>query len=219
MDDNKKLNELLRWGIQNSDEGALAEAAQSGAQQQSNLTPEVLEALMGGPSEADLMKASMEIITSPDEEVSLENKLIAFDNFEQLIESLDNANNMANLNLWTPLLEQLSNKEAEIRKMAAWCIGTAVQNNEKTQERLLAAGGVAPLVSLAVSEAESEQVRRKAIYALSSAIRNYQPSLDAAVAELNTKGHSIEKVDATDMDAVDTIILPLREKAKASASA
>lgn len=219
MDDNKKLNELLRWGIQNSDEGALAEAAQSGAQQQSNLTPEVLEALMGGPSEADLMKASMEIITSPDEEVSLENKLIAFDNFEQLIESLDNANNMANLNLWTPLLEQLSNKEAEIRKMAAWCIGTAVQNNEKTQERLLAAGGIAPLVSLAVSEAEPEPVRRKAIYALSSAIRNYQPSLDAAVAELITKGHSVEKVDANDMDAVDTIILPLREKAKASASA
>lgn len=220
MEDNKKLNELLRWGIQNSDHDALAQAAETGAQQPaSNLTPEVLEALMGGPSEADLMKASMEIITSPDEEVSLENKLIAFDNFEQLIENLDNANNMANLNLWTPLLEQLSNKEGEIRKMAAWCIGTAVQNNEKTQERLLAAGGVVPLVNLAISDAESEAVRRKAIYALSSAIRNYQPSLDAAVAELNAKGHSAEKVDAADMDAVDTIILPLREKAKAAASA
>lgn len=211
----ERMNKLLRWGIENSPDGL--EMPAEDEKPKSNLTPELIEAIMGGPSEADLMKASMEIITSPDEEVSLENKLIAFDNFEQLIESLDNANNMHNLKLWEPLLQQLQHKEADIRKMSAWCVGTAVQNNEKTQECLHAAGGVKPIVELAVAEAESEAVRRKAIYALSSAIRNYQPALDSAVEELATKGHAYEKVDAQDMDAVDTIINGLRNKAKGAA--
>ncbi|EQL01298.1 Nucleotide exchange factor Fes1 [Ophiocordyceps sinensis CO18] len=144
----KRLNNLLRWGIENSADAPEADGdvlAQNGQQQPartSDLTPEVMAALMGGPSDADLMKASMEIITAPlSDQVSVQDKLIAFDNFEQLIESLDNANNIANLGLWTPLLAQLDADESELRKMAAWCIGTAVQNNERTQERLLAGGG------------------------------------------------------------------------------
>ncbi|ATY66715.1 Hsp70 nucleotide exchange factor (Fes1), putative [Cordyceps militaris CM01] len=218
----KRLNELLRWSIENTETeqpngtGAVATTGEgASAAPVSNLTPEVMAALMGGPSDADLMIASMEIITAAD--VTLENKLIAFDNLEQLIESLDNANNLASLGLWTPLLAQLASPEAEIRTMAAWCIGTAVQNNEKTQERLFAVGGVPPLVALATSPDETDTVRRKAVYALSSAIRNYQPALDAAVVELVAAGHPADKVDAMDMEAVDTIITPLREKAMAAA--
>ncbi|KAJ6789989.1 hypothetical protein PWT90_08139 [Aphanocladium album] len=216
--DDKRLKELLHWSIENSENGKAADGSvpETPTAPASNLTPEVMAALMGGPSEADLMRASMEIITASD--VTLENKLIAFDNFEQLIESLDNANNMANLGLWTPLLAQLADAEAEIRTMAAWCVGTAVQNNEKTQERLLAVGGIKPLVEMATREGETATVRRKAVYALSSAIRNYQPGLDAAVAELAAVGQTFEKVDATDMEAVDTIITPLREQAKGGAS-
>lgn len=80
------------------------------------------------------MKESMAAILSP--EITLSNKLVAFDNFEQLIESLDNANNMEPLGLWTPLVDLLGNEEAELRKMAAWCVGTAVQNNVQSQERV-----------------------------------------------------------------------------------
>lgn len=80
------------------------------------------------------MKESMAAIQSPD--ISLPNKLIAFDNFEQLIEQIDNANNMHNLGLWTPLLAVLQSDEPELRRMAAWCMGTAVQNNVVAQERV-----------------------------------------------------------------------------------
>lgn len=212
--DDKRLNELLKWSIEHSDTTTNDPQA---APPTSDLTPELMAAIMGGPSDADLMKASMEIITSSDaEQVSLEDKLIAFDNFEQLIEGLDNANNMANLSLWTPLLEQLRHDEREMRKMAAWCIGTAVQNNERTQERLLAMGehGVPQLVHLATHEDEHEEVRRKAVYALSSACRNYQPSMDLFAEELTKKGHATGKVDATDMEAVDVIVHGLRDKIK-----
>lgn len=210
----KRLNDLLKWSIENSDTTKNDPSAPAPT---SNLTPEVMAALMGGPSEADLMKAAIVVITSDDPEVTLDDKLIAFDNFEQLIENLDNANNIANLNLWTPLLHQLKNNEAELRKMAAWCIGTAVQNNEKTQERMFAMGGVPMLVELALKEGEKENVRRKAIYALSSAVRNYQPAMDVASEELTKLGMPTEKIDATHMEAVDLIMAALREKAKGSA--
>lgn len=215
--DDKRLNELLKWSIENSDTTKNDPSAPAPTSSNSALTPEVMAALMGGPSEADLMRASMEIITSSD--VSVEDKLIAFDNFEQLIESLDNANNIANLGLWTPLLGQLLSEDRELRKMAAWCIGTAVQNNVNTQEKLLAMGGLPALVQLATKDGEPEDVKRKAVYALSSAVRNYQPAMDLCAEELSKGGRDTEKVDATNMEAVDEIMTDLREKAKATASA
>jgi len=208
--DDPRLNELLKWSIEQSD---ATRNDPNAPPPKTQLTPELMASLMGGPSDADLMRASMEIITSDNaEEVSLDDKLVAFDNFEQLIENLDNANNIANLSLWTPLLEQLKHDEREMRKMAAWCVGTAVQNNEKTQERLLAVGGVPMLVDLATKEDEPVDVRRKAVYALSSAVRNSQPAMDLFSEELTKKGHKTDKVDATSMEAVDEVVNGLREK-------
>ena len=240
----KNLNGLLRWGIENTasaktgsetarvaatatGERAALPSTEGGATSngdneaaapahRSDLTPEVMAALFGGPSEADLMKAAIELITdTTDESITLDDRLTAFDNFEQLIESLDNANNLEKLSLWTPLLSLLEHEERELRRMAAWCVGTAVQNNFKTQERLLAMGGIPPLVHLATHDEEHEAVRRKAVYALSSAVRNYQPAMDVAAEELKKKGHvdSNHTVDASDMDAVDVVMNKLKEKA------
>ncbi|KAL8908218.1 MAG: hypothetical protein Q9207_000939 [Kuettlingeria erythrocarpa] len=172
------------------------------------LNAEAIKALMGGPSDAELMKQSMEAIQSPD--VSLENKLVAFDNFEQLIETIDNANNMQVLGLWTPLKEQLGNKEAEMRRMAAWCMGTAVQNNAQSQERLLVIDAIPILVELALEDA-NEQVRRKAIHALSSEVRNYPPALKALVQELPEELRPSKVVDPADMEEVDSLIDGIKE--------
>lgn len=124
------LNTLLKWGVENSKVSDGAEAPQT------TLTPEALAALFGGnmKSDAQMMKDNMEVIKR--NECDLEDRITAFDNFEQLIENLDNANNLEALNLWIPLIEQLDSKEAEMRRFAAWCISTAVQNNIKTQEKV-----------------------------------------------------------------------------------
>ncbi|KAI1284469.1 nucleotide exchange factor Fes1-domain-containing protein [Xylaria sp. FL0933] len=253
----KNLNDLLRWSIENT---ATGPDGTTNAAPRTALNAEALAGLMGGPSDADLMRESMAAIVSTDPEVTLEAKLTAFDNLEQLIESLDNANLLSKLGLWTPLLECLAHEEAEIRLMAAWCVGTAVQNNEPSQERLVALGGVEKLVQMAVGKRlpappspslstgetetaagegdknktegaegegkaeegkgeETKSVRRKAVYALSSAVRNYQPAMDVCAAELRRQGHGEhvggeeKAIDATDMDAVDTVINGLKEKA------
>lgn len=212
MDPN--LNQLLKWSVENSS-ASLSDP--DAPRTKSTLDPALLAQLMGGPSDADLMKESMAAVLSSDPEITLEDKLVAFDNFEQLIENLDNANNLAPLALWTPLIDCLNNAEPEIRKMAAWCVGTAVQNNEKSQAKCFEMGGVPVLVKLATKEGEKSDVRRKAAYALSSEIRNFQPGLDICVEELVKNGIQVEKTDAADMEAIDKIINDLREAAAKAA--
>lgn len=139
MDPN--LNQLLKWSIENSEASRTDASSTTDDKAKRDdwparrpLNAEALKSLMGGPSDAQLMQESMAAIQSPD--ISLDNRLVAFDNFEQLVENIDNANNMESLGLWTPLVGQLDSEDADMRRMAAWCLGTAVQNNVKAQDRV-----------------------------------------------------------------------------------
>lgn len=221
------LSNLLQWSIENSANGqanqptgvALSQngtdgaAAQPATGQQTNhasrgLNQDALRALMGGPSDADLMKEAMTVIVHPDADHDA--KVTAFDNLEQLIENLDNANNLAPLGLWPPLLEQLKSGNAELRKMAAWCVGTAVQNNPKCQQYLLEAGGIKTVAAMSLNDPDPT-TRRKAVYALSSSIRNFQPGMDQALTVLPKNITGPDHVSAADMDVIDAIMGKLRE--------
>lgn len=213
------MNQLLKWSIENSETPSADPTSTTDpkAERPSGrpINAEALNALLGGPTDADLMKESMAAILSP--HIALQDKLVAFDNFEQLIENLDNANNMEVLGLWAPLVQLLKNDEAELRRYAAWCVGTAVQNNAKSQEKLLALDAMSVLTNLSMEDSH-EPVRRKAIYALSSEIRNFQPGLDAALRTL-PKGIAPEgAIDAGDMEAVDRVIEQLRENSARKAA-
>lgn len=201
------LNSLLKWGIENSDAGKATPDAPP--TEPRGIDQQALAALMGGPSDADLMKEAMTVIVNP--EVTLDNKIIAFDNFEQLVENLDNANNMESLGLWTPLIKQMDAAEADMRRMACWCIGTAVQNNTKSQERMLAVGAYPKLVNVVIDDKDTA-VRRKAVYALSSGVRNYQPGMDEAVKHLPSEIVGADKISAEDMDTIDALMAKLRER-------
>ena len=77
-------------------------------------------------------------------------------------------------------------------------------------------GGVPVLVKVAMDEQEEAATRRKAVYAVSSAVRNFQAAMDVLVEELKQKDGwgELGSVDAADMDAVDGVIGRLREEAK-----
>ena len=204
------LSSLLEWSVKNSEGGR---QGQNGApvQEPNGMSADALRALMGGPSDADLMREAMTIIISTDPEVTLDSKKTAFDNFEQLVENIDNANNMEPLGLWTPLISQLGSPEPDLRRMAAWSIGTAVQNNVKAQERFLALDGVPKLCKLTLEDG-NQDVRRKAVYALSSEIRNYQPAMNEAVKSLPKDIVGPDEISSTDMDVIDAIMGKLRER-------
>lgn len=57
----------------------------------------------------------------------------------------------------------------------------------------------------------NEPVRKKAIGALSSATRNYQPALDLIQKELPKDFGIDEKLDAASMESVDVLIEKLRK--------
>lgn len=208
------MNQLLKWSIENSSNPSTTDP-KAERPSGSPLNADALNSLFGGPSDATLMKESIAAIQSS--EVNLDNKLVAFDNFEQLIENIDNANNLEPTGLWIPLIGLLDSEEAELRRYAAWCIGTAVQNNVKAQTQLLGGEAIPKLVKLSTQES-NEQVRRKAIYALSSEVRNYQPGLDVAVKALPKAFAPEGAIDAGDMEAVDRVIEQLREDSARKAS-
>lgn len=133
--------------------------------------PKMLEQLFGGPDEPTLMKQA--IIVLNNEEATDENKLVAFENFEMLIENLDNANNIENMKLWPSIISQLSNPSREFQALAASVVGIATQNNPNSQEAFLKhEEGLLHLVELLADEKTPEAVLLKVLFALSSLVRN-----------------------------------------------
>ncbi|KAK4962629.1 hsp70 nucleotide exchange factor fes1 [Elasticomyces elasticus] len=204
----QNLNSLLQWSTENTVAPGATNQPSDPARQPAQLDPALLAQLLGGPSDADLMRQAMTAILSP--EMPQDQKMIAWDNLEQLIESIDNAMNLTPLGMWAPLVQQLDAEEAGSRMMAAWCISTAVQNNVKAQEAMLATGAVEKLAGLVLGDAD-QGVRKKACNALSSECRNFQAGMDELVKSLPEDVWKGKAVDAAEMNSVDEVIGKLRE--------
>ncbi|AOA62785.1 GQ67_00067T0 [Komagataella phaffii] len=165
------MEKLLKWSISanSQDEESKKRAGQP--------DPELLAQLFGGPDEPTLMNESMKVINNP--ETDLENKEVAFDNFEMLIENMDNANNIENMHLWPPLLQNLDSEYISLRRFACSCIGTAVQNNPKCQEHFLKhSDGIKKLIAISSNSEEDDSVKLKALYALSNVLRHNKPAYE-----------------------------------------
>ncbi|KAJ3291860.1 hsp70 nucleotide exchange factor fes1 [Borealophlyctis nickersoniae] len=122
-----------------------------------------------GRDEAVRMKECVAVITASNKTV--EEKIAAFDEMEELVESLDNANDMGPLNLWSPIISVLTtDPEPRLRSYAAWVLGTAVQNNPKSQDAFLKAGGLSAALRALQDDTDSA-VRAKALYCVSGAIK------------------------------------------------
>ena len=80
-------------------------------------------------------------------------------------------------------------------------------------QQLVAVGAIPTLVNLAIHD-PIQAVRKKAILALSSSIRNYQPGLDAALKYLPEEYQSDSPRDANNMDEVDVVVQKLRDESQ-----
>lgn len=206
----QSLNELLKWSVENSDVSRNDPSVSTPADSNKGLNTQALAELFGAPSDADRMRQAMTAIIAPLDQVDLDNKLIAWDNLEQLIEQIDNANNLEALGMWPLLVRLLGDEEAEMRKGAAGVMGTAVQNNIKAQEKLLEHGALPKLAAIAVEDGD-KAARKKAVSALSSEVRNFQPALDELEKSVPSElWGGARGLDAGDMDGVDEVIQRLR---------
>ncbi|XP_071720730.1 hsp70 nucleotide exchange factor FES1-like [Rutidosis leptorrhynchoides] len=73
-------------------------------------------------------------------------------------ESIDNANDLDSIGGLVPLLNYLRNTHANIRAKAAEIVGVIVQNNPKSQQLVMDANGMEPLLSNFVSDPDVDKL-------------------------------------------------------------
>ncbi|SJX64213.1 related to FES1-Hsp70 nucleotide exchange factor [Sporisorium reilianum f. sp. reilianum] len=182
MSNDKNAQELLKWGLAHSSNAVTAAPGPSVEQISADIKagrrpdladPHLYDAIMG-KSEAQMMREELSVAV--DATRTLEDRCTALDNFEMLIEQIDNANNITSMKMWPPLIALLSASEPELQTAAAWILGTAVQNNDKAQMAVLEYAPVQSL--LALLQSSSAEVRGKAMYALSGLLKHNPAAMD-----------------------------------------
>ncbi|KAK9057777.1 hypothetical protein SSX86_022615 [Deinandra increscens subsp. villosa] len=169
---------LLKWSIAHSD----------GTGNPRNLSEEdrkwFMEAMQA--QTVDVVKRMKEItlVMQTPENVLEEQGVTAtdiedmLDELQEHVESIDNANDLNSIGGLTPLLNYLRNSHANIRAKAAEVVSTIVQNNPKSQQLVMDANGMEPLLSNFSSD-DDVTVRTKALGAISSLIRHNKPGVAA----------------------------------------
>ncbi|GAV76560.1 hypothetical protein CFOL_v3_20033 [Cephalotus follicularis] len=169
---------LLKWSLANSD----------GTRPARNLSEDdrkwFMEAMQS--QSVDVIKRMKEItlvMQTPDHvlesqgvtPVDIEDML---DELQEHVESIDMANDLHSIGGLVPLLGYLRNSHANIRAKAAEVITTIVQNNPRSQQLVMEANGLEPLISNFTSDPDVT-AQTKALGAISSLIRHNKQGISA----------------------------------------
>ncbi|KAJ7961393.1 hsp70 nucleotide exchange factor fes1-like [Quillaja saponaria] len=169
---------LLKWSLAHSD----------GTHPQRNLSEEdrrwFMEAMQS--QSVDVIKRMKEItLVMQTPEQVLESQGVTSEDIEDMldelqehVESIDMANDLHSIGGLVPLLGYLKNSHANIRAKAAEVVTTIVQNNPRSQQLVMEANGLEPLLSNFTSDPDVT-VRTKALGAISSLIRHNKPGVTA----------------------------------------
>lgn len=140
--------------------------------------PKLLAQVLGadtGKDDATLMKEDISVLLCDDPRISIDDKLTALEDFEMLVQNLDNANNISPMGLWPEISKLYTYKgeeEDEFRGLAALITGTAAQNNTKCQLDFLKGVGIDGMKNLLkLTEKENNfNVKARALYAISGLV-------------------------------------------------
>ncbi|KAL1412858.1 hsp70 nucleotide exchange factor fes1 [Vanrija albida] len=179
--------------------GPATPATEAGAlPKDSKISTEMLDLIMGKP---DSLTMKEKMATATDESLDVETRVEALDDFEMLVELIDNANNMAVLKLWEPLIGLYDDKHPEVVRHALWITGTAVQNNLKAQAALFVHDAFPKIIDIIYPATREQATRAKAQYAMSSALKHW-PLASAALSADSDKGYAVLRQGVADDSAV-----------------
>lgn len=188
------MNPLLEWGLTHSDPQKLSQAMQPGsrtAEQSAQLLREN-QALMDELMKTDAQRMKAALAKAMDVKEEVEDREDALDELEMLVESIDNANDLASTKGIAPLLCLLEDPAPSIQMHAAWVLGTSVQNNERFAKALLAANGLEALLAViqrntSESGVTNELVVARAVYTVSGCMRASREALEEAISKNGLK--------------------------------
>lgn len=165
------MEKLLQWSTaQQSDDPEVRSRAPAP-------DPKILAQVLGantGKDESTLMKEDISVLVCDDPRITVDDKLTALEDFEMLVQNLDNANNISPMGIWPEIAKLYTyegEEQDEFRGLGALITGTAVQNNTKCQNDFLknvGSKGIKDLLELSKSGAKN--TRARALYALSGLV-------------------------------------------------
>ncbi|KAJ1934378.1 hsp70 nucleotide exchange factor fes1 [Linderina macrospora] len=161
------MDALLKWAILNG--ATMSEDAPNNGPrpEPKKIDPEIIDAILGKPASVQMTEC---VDAAEDTTQSTEDREIALDNLEMLIENIDNAANLQPLALWPRLINLLSDTEPSVRTGVLWVMGTAVQHNPKAQKSFGSNGCLKAVLEVLRKDTVGE-VRAKALYCVSSYVR------------------------------------------------
>ncbi|KAJ6943909.1 hypothetical protein NC652_009365 [Populus alba x Populus x berolinensis] len=179
------LDGVLRWAIGHSDPAKLKESAEdvqrlsASELQKRQLEIKELIEKMNMPSDAQLMQIAIDDLNNSSS--SLEDRQRALQELLILVEPLDNANDLNKLGGLAIVIQELNHPDPDIRRLSAWVLGKACQNNPVVQKQILELGALTKLIKMVKSTSIEEAI--KALYAVSALIRNNLSSQELFYAE------------------------------------
>lgn len=176
--DGVKWEGLLRWSLSEAD----------GTEPKRVLSDEdrrwFMEAMTANSVDViKRMKEITEVMKTPQDVLEAHGVTTAdieglLEELQEHVESIDMANDLHSIGGLHPLLGYLRNSNASIRAKAADVVTTIVQNNPKSQQLVMEASGLDPLLSNLSSDPDVT-ARTKALGAISSLIRNNKTGVNA----------------------------------------
>ncbi|KAF2288439.1 hypothetical protein GH714_007496 [Hevea brasiliensis] len=183
------LDGMLQWAIGHSDPEKLKETAQdvqrlspSELKKRQMEIKELMEK-MKMPSDSQLMQIALDDLNNSS--LSLEDHHRALQELLILVEPIDNANDLTKLGGLHVLIRELNHPDSDIRRVSAWVLGKASQNNAFVQKQVLELGALTKLIKMVKSTSIEESI--KALYAVSALIRNNVGGQELFYAEAGDK--------------------------------
>ncbi|KAB1201710.1 Hsp70 nucleotide exchange factor fes1 [Morella rubra] len=168
------LEGMLQWAIGHSDPAKLKETSEdiqrqspSELKKRQMELKELMEKLKM-PSDAQLMQIAIDDLNNSS--LSLEDRQRALQELLILVEPIDNANDLNKLGGLAVVIQELAHPDTDVRRLAAWVLGKASQNNVVVQRQVLELGALAKLMEMVKSSSTEEAT--KALYAVSALIRS-----------------------------------------------
>jgi len=187
----RNLQGILKMAVDHSDDptSSTSSVFQEMSEERRKWLEEALSSIVED-TDVKRMMTCLQILDKPqndDDDDGLTRKEDAFEDLSIIVDNLDNANDFHKIGGYSVMIKCLSSEQSSMRWRAADLLAVCVQNNPYCQKAVMEMNILPKLITLLESD-PSDQVKIKALYAISCLTRDFPPAEEAF---LKSDGFSI----------------------------
>lgn len=208
MDDGRKwptlsgksidMKKLLSWGLENATRSEDAPETTQTTRPREPLDPKWVDIILGKSDNLRMKECTERAL---DSDLSIEDRLLALDELELLVEDIDNAQDYCTLNLLPLLLSLIDNADGTLPQELAvhilWILGTMVQNNVPVKLKFLQLNVLELVMRRYLSQDQAQEyTTSKALYVISGLIRHNPEAQQIFLSSLDGQSRMMHLVEA-----------------------